>query len=151
MYTIEGKPRTRVGADGTVREETAPCVELSTAAGLLRWALNSRVFAHHVGGVPYPTRFDDCYLGYRDGDKGHDYHLVDTFSLHTITSAHLTTMRRAQRRYLEIVHYLREVEPEWQETRRISYMDNSVVAVETNKYGQTRNRAITPPSGDACF
>lgn len=131
--------------------ETAPTAELRTAAGLLRWALKNRILAHRTGGVPYPERFEDCHLGSRDHDAGQDYHLVDTFAHYEITSDHLAAMRRAQARYNEILHYLREVEPGWREEKTIPYMDNSVERTEINKYGQRRKVTVTPPSGDACF
>lgn len=129
----------------------------STAAGLLRWALRERVFDHRVGGVPYPTRFDDVYLGRRDHDAGQDYHLIDTFTPWKITGDHLAAMRRVQRRYGEIVHHLREVDPGWEPdtsvspTVEIHYADNSVELHEVNRYGGKRRRTLVAPHGDACF
>lgn len=147
-YTVEPK-RFNVG---TASEWVAdvPTVTFRTAAGLLRWALNARVFRHGVGGVPYPTRFDDKYIGDRR-DVGRDYHLLDTFRKYEITAAHLTAMRNAQRRYEEIVHYLREVEPQWTEGPVINYADNSIERTDTDKYGNTRRVMLKAPSGDACF
>lgn len=128
-----------------------------TAAGLLRWALRERVFDHRVGGVPYPTRFTDIHLGYRDHDRGYDYHLIDTFTPWKITGDHLAAMRRVQRRYGEIVHHLREVDPRWEPdtsvspTGKISFADNSVELHEVSRYGTKRHRMLVAPHGDACF
>lgn len=151
MYRIEGREL----ADG--RRE-AEAVEFHTAAGLLRWALNTRVLAHHVGGVPYPARFDDVHLGYREGDAGYDYHLIDVLTKYRVTSAHLTAMRRVQRRYMEIIHHLREVDPQWEPDRSVSAngcvhcADHSVRYHEISRtYGIRRSRMIQWPSGDACF
>lgn len=158
MYTVEPRPNSvAVLVDGTWKAATPPARTFSTAAALLRWALNERVFAHHVGGVPYPKRPDDLYLGSRDHDPGHDYHLIDTFASYLITGDHLAAMRRAARRYGEIVHHLREVEPQWRPDTSASpsgmvyYADNSTELHEINKYGKRRHRMIDPPSGDACF
>lgn len=156
MYEVI-KPEYTVGsADGSrvVPEERRTFI---TAAGLLRWALNERVFRHGVGGVPYPERFGDVHLGWRDHDKGYDYQLIDTFTRWKITGDHLAAMRRVQRRYGEIVHYLREIDPEWRPdtsvsaTGEIPYMDNSTEVHEINKYGGKRRRTLVAPGGDACF
>lgn len=157
MYEVI-KPEYRIGTtDGGHRIEPEERRTFHTAAGLLRWALRERVFSHHTGGVPYPTRFDDKYLGHRDHDKGYDYHLIDTFARWRITGDHLAAMRRVQRRYVEIVHHLREVEPEWRpdttvsETGEIHWADNSVERMEINKYGGKRVVRLVAPHGDVCF
>lgn len=126
-------------------------VSFITAAGLYRWALDQRVFRHGVGGVPYPKRFDDNYLGHEDGNAGTDYHLIDSFTGWKITGEHLSAMRRARARYCEIVHYLSEVEPEWREERTVNYADNSTERYEINKYGQRRSVMLVAPHGDACY
>lgn len=128
-----------------------------TAAGLLRWALRERVFRHNVGGVPYPTRFDEIHLGYKDHDKGYDYHLIDSFVGWKITGDHLAAMRRAQRAYAERLHYRREIAPEWKPdmsvspTGEVHYADNSVELHEVNRDGEKRRRTVVAPHGDACF
>lgn len=157
-YRIEGKVRNVRGADGVVRKERAPEVELHTAAGLLRWALNNRVFRHGIGGLRYPQLFDEKWLGSRDGDVGYDYHLIDTVSRYKITSEHLTAMRRARARYAEIVHHYREIDPEWEPDTSVSptgyahFADNSTEYYEVSrKYGIKRRRVVVSPAGDACF
>jgi hypothetical protein len=130
-------------------------VTFRTAAGLLRWGLDNRVFRRDTGGSPYPKRFDDIYLG-RDGHPGMDYHLIDVFTDWKITGEHLSAMRRALARYGEIVHYLREVEPEWRPDTSVSpdgeihWMDNSVERIEINKYGNKRTVRLAAPHGDVC-
>lgn len=151
-YIVMSKTRSVMNLDdGAVRDQCEPTVERHTAAGLLRWALDNRVLAHRTGGIPYPEQFDECHLGYRDHDKGRDYHLIDTFAKYEITGDHLTAMRRAQARYKEILHYFREVEPEWREAKRTSHPDSSVEVTEIDKRGNLRTRMAEPPSGDACF
>lgn len=154
MYTIT-RPAYQIGrADGSgsdmVPEETRT---FQTAAGLLRWALDERAFRHGVGGVPYPTRFDQPYMGH----KGNRWGLIDGFCRWQFTPEHREAMARAQQRYNEIIHYLREVEPEWRPDTSYSadgivhYADNSTERHEINKYGKRRHIMIDPPSGDACF
>jgi hypothetical protein len=127
-----------------------------TGAGLLRWALNERLLEHRVGGVPYPTRFSDKWLG-EPGRPGSGYGMIDTFCRWKFTPEHREAMQRAAKRYKEIVHYLREVEPEWRPdtsvsaTGEIHYADNSTELHEINKYGGKRHRMLAYPSGDACF
>lgn len=127
-----------------------------TAAELLHWAIKARVFGHNVGGVLYPTRFDHVHLGCRDGSAGYDYHLIDTFCPWKITSDHLSAMRRARARYVEILHYLREIEPEWRPDTSVSpdgmayFADNSTELHEVSKDGRRRYRMVTAPHGDAC-
>jgi hypothetical protein len=156
MYEVV-RPERKIGTSDGWRTEPEQRRTFHTAAGLFRWALRERVFSHRTGGVPYPTRFDDVHLGDRNGDEGYDYHLIDTFTPWEITGEHLAAMRRVQRRYAEIVHYLREVEPGWEPdtsvspTGKISYADNSVVLYEISKYGGKRSRTLVAPHGDACF
>lgn len=130
-----------------------------TAAGLLRWALRERVFRHSVGGVPYPERFDEVHLGYRDHDKGYDYHLIDPATPWKITGDHLAVMRRAKAAYVARMHYRREIAPGWRpDVERtgnasgvIHYADNSTVQCEIDKDGNRRSRTIIAAGGDACF
>lgn len=155
MYEIVKPAYTVNGVDGPyeVPEERRT---FHTAAGLLRWALKARLLEHGIGGRPYPTRFDDKWLG-RDGERYADYGLIDSFCRWKFTAEHKSAMRRAQQRYVEIIHYLREVEPEWRPDTRSSatgevhYADNSIERHEVNKYGQRRRIMVLAPSGDACF
>lgn len=155
MYEIIA-PERRIGTGERARIEPEERRTFHTGAGLLRWALNERLLEHRVGGVPYPKRFDDKWLG-EPGRPGSDYGMIDGFSRWKFTPEHRRAMQRAAKRYREIVRYLREVEPEWRPdtsvsaTGEIHYADNSVELHEINKYGQKRRRMITAPSGDACF
>lgn len=54
-------------------------------------------------------------------------------------------------RYKRFKHYVREVKPEWEFVKKIYYADNSVEVLERNKYGETRQRMVKAPSGDACY
>jgi hypothetical protein len=129
-----------------------------SAAEMLRFCLKEGVFRQrYVNGRPY--RFEHLHLGYEDHNKGYDYHLIDSFARWKITSDHLAAMRRAHRRYLEILNYLREVEPEWRPDVEstgnaegiVHYADNSVERHEINKYGKRRHIMVTQPHGDVCF
>lgn len=68
----------------------------------------------------------------------------------TVTADQLHALLRLQNRYRTYVHHLTEVLPEWRETGRIPWMDNSVDVIETNKWGCTRRRQIVAPHGDLC-
>jgi hypothetical protein len=159
MYTITRPEQTIKNTDGSVyRTNPAETRTFLTAAGLLRFCLEQGVFRQrYINGKPY--RFEHLHLGQRDHDKGYDYHLIDTFTRWQITGDHLAAMRRAQARYLEILHHLREVEPQWRpdtertgnESGLVHYADNSTERHEVNKYGKRRYVMVDPPSGDACF
>jgi hypothetical protein len=158
MYTVTKPEVTYRGGNCPDRTEPAETRTFATAAGLLRFCLKQGVFRQrYVNGRP--KQFEHLHLGYRDNDPGYDYHLIDTFARWEITSEHLAAMRRAHRRYMEILHYLREVEPEWRPDTEstgnargiVHYADNSTERHEINKYGQRRRIMIDPPSGDACF
>lgn len=158
MYTVKGKMRKVRGVDGVLRTESKPDVTFHTAAGLLRWALNTRQLEHRTGGRPYPTRFDDKWLGDPDDtSRGSAYGIIDSFSRYEWTPELRQAMQRAAWRYREIVRYLREVEPEWKPDTSVSpsgeihWADNSIERQEINKYGKTRIVRLKAPSGDACF
>lgn len=152
MYEII-KPEIRYQSGKVEPEERRTFL---TAAGLLRWALDERLFDHRVGGVPYPTRFGDKWLGHPG--KPH-YGMIDTFCRWQFTPELRMAMQRVQQRYGEIVHYLREVEPEWRpdveltgnSEGHLSFADNSTELHEINKYGKRRHRFVTAPHGDVCF
>lgn len=149
MYTVT-KPELFIRGHGCPdRFEPAETRTFTTAAALLRWALDERVFEHRTGGRPYPKRFDQPYIG--------RYGVIDSFCRWKFTPELIEAMRRAQSRYRQIIHYLAEVEPEWRPDTTVSptgyrsYADNSTELHEINKYGRRRHRMTDPPSGDACF
>ena len=55
------------------------------------------------------------------------------------------------RRYRRFYYYLTEILPEWKETKKINYMDNSVEVEEVDKNGNKRQRMTVSPHGDLCF
>lgn len=159
MYTITRPERTLRYPDGKLaRHEPAETRTFHTAAGLFRFCLNERIFEHRIGGRPYPSRFTDKHLG-RDDILNSVYGIFDTFSRWQIPHEYVYDLRRAQARYAEIIHYLREVEPEWRpDTERtanesgiVHFADNSTERHEINKYGQRRSVMLAYPSGDVCF
>lgn len=159
MYEII-RPAYDVMGPGVDERRTVPEERRTfhTGAGLLRWALNERLLEHRTGGVPYPRRFDDKWLG-RPGDRWGGYGMIDTFCRWRFTPEAREAMQRAQMRYAEIMHYRREVEPEWRPDveyagnaeGRVYYADNSVVVYQINKYGKRRHVTEVAPGGDACF
>ena len=55
------------------------------------------------------------------------------------------------RRYRRFYIYLTEILPEWKKTNTFYYADNSVVAEETDKHGNKRERYEVMPHGDLCY
>lgn len=158
MYEIVKPGRLTIGTDGVRYTTPEERRTFRTAAGLLRFCLDQGVFAQRYVNAK-PRRFEHLHLGYRDNDRGYDYHLIDRWADWKVTSEHLTAMRAARRRYMEILHYLREVEPEWRpdvestgnEDGLAYFADNSTERHEINKYGKRRQITVTAPHGDVCF
>jgi hypothetical protein len=159
MYTVKRPAHERIGTDGTrymVAEETRT---FHTGAGLLRWALNEGLMREwrdtYVDGQ-WRRLFDGQWIGSPDR-PGSDYGMINPFCRWEFTREHRSAMQRAAQRYREIIHYLREVEPEWRpdtsvsESGEIHYADNSTELHEINKYGQKRYRTLVAPHGDVCF
>lgn len=145
MYEVKGKHWIHRG-DGLV--PPAEPVRFRTAMGMLRWALDSGAI-HRRGAwgntVPGPGEMERVsipYAGSGDWESGFAWYF---------TPDQVEAMGVALSRYRAILRYLREVEPEWTETGRTHYADNSTEVDETDKYGRTRRRMITCPYGDACF
>lgn len=124
--------------------------EFTTAAGLLHWAIKEGAFGRALVGNRRAKDPGDLYL-HAERHPGRDYHVIDTFFNYKVTPELMDAMYRAWKRWSEIVHYLREVEPEWVQGKETHYMDNSIERTDTNKYGQTRRVMLKHPSGDACF
>lgn len=150
MYEIIRPAYERIGTDGvryTVAEERRT---FATAAQFFHWAIQEDVF-ERWGRRGKPKRFSDPYLGRYAG--------FDSFCRWRITPELKAAMVRAQDRYNAIVHYLREVEPEWRPdvertgnaAGHLCFADNSTELHEINKYGQRRHSYVTAPHGDACF
>lgn len=157
MYVIIKPGRLTIGTDGNRYTTPEERRTFTTAAGLLHFCLKEGVFAQRYVNDRV-RKLEHLHLGYRDNDRGYDYHLIDWFTGWKVTSEHLTAMRRAHRRYMEILTYYREPEPEWRpDTERgdsqglIHWADNSVELHEINKYGQRRHRYVIAPHGDVCF
>jgi hypothetical protein len=100
----------------------------------------------------------------RNGQHGHtrtpaDYYMTGSYTSfywdnRGVVPDHATWQRVASlsARYHSFRHYCREVLPEWRETSRVFYADNSVEAVEASAItGETRRVMVTPPSGDRCY
>lgn len=148
-YIVKGRPIMHIAADGTRQERAEEDRCFTTAAGLLHWAIREGAFSQRFANRAVATP-DELHLSARR-DVGADYHRIDTFFRWKIEPEHLDAMYRALTRFKEIVHYLREVEPEWVKGEEIHYMDNSVERHDTDKYGNTRRVIVKSPSGDLCF
>lgn len=152
-YTVTRPANTIYNLDGSVfRAEPAEVRTFTTGAALLRWAMNERVFRTHGGG-PRMDRPDQPHLNSQYGMG------LDSFCRWKFGRQEHAAMARAQRRYGQIVDYLRNVEPEWRpdteytgnETGIIHFADNSTELHEISKYGTRRHRMIEYPHGDVCF
>lgn len=156
MYEIIKPGRLTIGTDGNRYTTPEERRTFATAAGLLRFCLDEGVFAQRYVNDRV-RKLEHLHLGYRDNARGYDYHLIDRFADWKVTSEHLTAMRRAHRRYMEILTYYREIDPEWRPDTSVSptgevyYADNSVERHEIDKYGNKRTVMVTAPHGDVCF
>jgi hypothetical protein len=156
-YTITKPKITYRGANCPDRVIPAETRTFTTAAGLLRFCLNEGVFSQRYVNAR-PKRFEHLYA-HRQGTGSGGYFPLDTFCQWKGIRDHMAAMVRAHARYCEILHYLREVEPEWRPDVEatgnaegiVHYADNSTERHEINKYGKRRHVMITAPSGDACF
>lgn len=55
-------------------------------------------------------------------------------------------------RYRRFVNYYEEIFPEWEETKKVTYADNSTDSVQVSKkLGKIRRVQVEAPWGDACF
>lgn len=108
-----------------------------------------RHIAHSCNPGGHHRKVEDWYLP-RPHSHGAYWFAQDTgLRLDDDTYARLYQLHQ---RYRAFCRHMREVDPEWEETKRIPYMDNSVEVIETSrKYGTTRTRQIVAPHGDACF
>lgn len=120
-------------------------------------AMLRHIAAHgfHGGGGPRPTP-RSWHLGLRDHrtgkPSGFSVHEAGRWLRHHAPGeAELDALMRLQDRYRAYCHHVTEVAPQWRETDRIPYMDNSVEVVETNRWGGTRRRQVVAPHGDACY
>lgn len=58
---------------------------------------------------------------------------------------------RLSERYRRFVRYCKEVKPEWKTVDHVYYADNSIEAIQVDKYGNQRRVMVAAPSGDACY
>lgn len=160
MYVLHRRERTvTIGygpLEGTTRTEPAETRTFTTAAGMFAFLLRERVLRPQFHTASPIKHFGDVWLG-RPGQRTYGLTAIDTLSRWEVTFEHVEAMRHAQQRYEEIVHYLRNVEPEWRPdtsvsaTGEVRYADNSIEMHEIDKRGNRRRRMLKYPSGDACF
>lgn len=156
-YSITKPAQTIRNVDGSVfRQEPEETRTFRTGAEMLHWAIKEDVFDNWRQ-RRRPVHFSDPYLGH--DRPGGTYGVFDSFTRWRFQPEHVVAMRRAQERYNAILHYFREVEPEWRPDvestgnaeGRVCYADNSEEIHEINKYGQRRHRMAVAPHGDVCF
>ncbi|MQS17475.1 hypothetical protein F7Q99_36150 [Streptomyces kaniharaensis] len=156
-YTLAGCG-TEIARDpetlGAIRDENGRYVQrvvddvtFKSGMEMLHWAVKSRLIGRLGHG---PRTAATVYLG-NPRDEYRAQRCVDAFPSRKVSTEAWNAMKRAQDRLQGLLHYLREVEPEWQDEGRIHYMDNSVVMAQRNKYGQRREVTLIQPHGDACF
>lgn len=113
----------------------------------LRW------MADHCHGSGYKRTVSDLHFG-KDANNWftraqfRDYFRSGRWR---VTEEQATRIIALHQRYMSFCHYVQEVEPNWQEVERVYYADNSVEAIEQDKYGNKRRVYVTMPHGDACF
>jgi hypothetical protein len=137
------------------RGQTLPTVEpleFRTTGALLRHLVEhgrTRTDHRRYGPHNFPLGLRDRGTGKPSGYAVYEasFWLRD----HDPDAEQLHALMRLQDRYAAYRHYLTEVMPEWHVTDRIPYADNSVVHVETNRWGGTRRVEVEAPHGDACF
>lgn len=58
---------------------------------------------------------------------------------------------KLNKRHERFKNYIQEIAPEWKEVDRIYWADNSIEAVQENKFGDRRKVMVEAPHGDACY
>lgn len=70
---------------------------------------------------------------------------------HLLTFEQWQKVAKLSYRYKRYCHYVEEILPEWEETGKIYWADNSVEVIQRNKFGEKRTVPISAPGGDICF
>lgn len=68
-----------------------------------------------------------------------------------VTDEQFRRLAVLERRYASFYRYLTEVAPQWETVMTIPYMDNSVEAVQRDRWGNERTVTVTAPHGDVCY
>ncbi|MER6605730.1 hypothetical protein ABT282_07395 [Streptomyces sp. NPDC000927] len=143
MCTVKGKYW--IVRNG-VKQDPAPDRNFHSAMGMLRWALKSgEIRRRGAWGntVPGPGEMERVSIPYAgSNDWRGDYY----FSLEQVEA-----MGKALTRYRGILRYFREVYPGWKEVDRIHYMDNSIISVQEDRFGNRREVTVEHPHGGICF
>ncbi|MFI9202641.1 hypothetical protein [Streptomyces sp. NPDC053048] len=150
MHVVKGKVRTVSRPDGSTYQKCAPDKTFRSGIEMLLWAIRSG----EINSYKLPrngdrrARVSEVHFNRNPGWWGD---LFSQFPNYVWTIDHWYAMRAAQQRVRELWHYLSEIEPEWQDGRKIHYMDNSIELIQVNKYGRERRQRLVWPSGDACY
>lgn len=142
MYEVKGKHWVWMNGQ---KVDPAPTQTFKSAMEMLHWAFQAGAFTRSVYGNDAPTTLEMAHISY-SGGPGYGASFKWFF-----TPDQVQAMRTAMSRYLAILRYFRETEPEWREVKRTHYADNSTEAVQEDKYGNRRTVMLKYPHGDVCF
>ncbi len=140
MITLAGKTHNA----GYAEEWTAEGRTFASYPDILRYLTT----CYQWGGAPAPRPVERVYLGTARDQWAHQR--IDGFRHWDVPREVWERLHRLHTRYVAYLHYVREVLPEWRETTRIPWMDNSVESVQTDKWGNTRRVTLVGSHGDVC-
>lgn len=124
-------------------------LEFKSAMEMLHWSLANGVFGREFYANRSPRTPEEIRL--RDGgDEWRAYRVSGDWPKWELTNENYDAMVSAAKRYRAILHYFREIEPEWTYVETIHYADNSTMVYEINRNGQMRSHMTVSPHGDIC-
>jgi hypothetical protein len=125
-------------------------IQFRSYSAVLRWLVTNM-----SGWSGVKPSLSALYLGSRDRNGtvsgGALYQVNQRIWSHKLTAEQHVALIDLLRRYGKFVHYLTEIEPQWEVVQTIPYMDNSVEEVQQDKRGNRRRVTAVAPHGDACF
>lgn len=125
-------------------------IQFRSYSAVLRWLVTSM-----SGWSGTKPSLSNLYLGSRDRNGavsgGSLYQVNQRIWTHKLTAEQHVALIDLLRRYRMFVHYLTEIEPQWEVVETIPFMDNSVEEVQQDKRGNRRRVMTVTPHGDACF
>lgn len=105
------------------------------------WHFDTDALFAAAGGV---KRYEDLGDGVR--------YVTNCSEIAAVTNPLLARVRRLLQRHAQFVRFMRETRHAWSEVDRIHFADNSIEVIERSaRTGETRQRMLIGPGGDACF